>query len=219
MTATVAVINDVRPHGDNLTIVTVAGNEVVANRKEDGSYRWEAGEVCVYVAEGSIIPDDVLKARGYWDDEKGKGLLEGKKGNRVKMRRFAGHESRGLLFKLDDTFVEKVETPSRKDLLELVDSWNAYKTVIQEEIASDNYDGDRVQAEGLAFAYLWGKHSEYLRVVSKIKPSDFTYGSKEVVMPNISLRVEELAAIPFVENAPDIDTDVTDILGITEHQQ
>jgi hypothetical protein len=34
------------------------------------------------------------------DTVKDKGLLEGKKGNRVKMRRFAGFESRGLLFKV-----------------------------------------------------------------------------------------------------------------------
>lgn len=96
-----AIIEDVRPHGDNLSIVTVAGNEVVANRREDGSFRWEAGETCIYVPEGAIIPDDVLKERGYWDAEKDKGLLEGKRGNRVKMRRFAGHESRGLLFKVE----------------------------------------------------------------------------------------------------------------------
>lgn len=101
MTAIIATINSVSAHGDNLTIVTVDnGMEVVANRKEDGSFRWRAGEPVIYVSEGSIVPDGVLKERGYWDDEKDKGLLEGKKGNRVKMRRFAGVESRGLLFKV-----------------------------------------------------------------------------------------------------------------------
>lgn len=111
--AYVTTIEDVRPHGENLSIVTVDGNEVVANRKEDGSFRWAAGEVCVYVPEGAIIPDDVLEARGYWDADKQKGLLEGKKGNRVKMRRFAGHESRGLLFKVEEDdgvlFIERDE--------------------------------------------------------------------------------------------------------------
>lgn len=97
MSAIVAIVEDVRPHGDNLTIVTVMGNEVVANLKEDGTPRWEVGEVCVYISEGSVIPMEVLEARGY--AENGKGMLGGNKGNRVKMRRFAGHESRGLLFK------------------------------------------------------------------------------------------------------------------------
>lgn len=102
MTAIIKKISGVRPHGDNLSIVTVDDMEVVANRLEDGSFRWEEGELCVYVTEASLVPEDVLKDRGYWDEEKGKGLLEGKQGNRVKMRRFAGHESRGLLFKVTE---------------------------------------------------------------------------------------------------------------------
>lgn len=103
MTARIATVSDVRPHGDNLTIVTVqdgdAVHEVVANLQDDGTPRWSVGEPVIYVAEGSIVPDDLLRDRGYWNDAKGIGLLEGKKGNRVKMRRFAGFESRGLLFK------------------------------------------------------------------------------------------------------------------------
>lgn len=99
--AYIVTVVDVRPHGENLTIVTPSeGHEVIANRREDGSFRWSVGEPCVYVPEGAIVPDDVLQERGYWDDAKGKGLLEGKKGNRVKMRRMAGFESRGLLLKV-----------------------------------------------------------------------------------------------------------------------
>ncbi len=99
MEVKVTTITDVRPHGDNLSIVSVDGHEVVANRLEDGSFRWKTGEECVYVPENAILPEDVLQERGYWNAEKGKGLLGGSKGNRVKMQRFAGHESRGLLFK------------------------------------------------------------------------------------------------------------------------
>lgn len=101
MNVSVTRVQGIRPHGENLSIVTVDGHEVVANRLEDGSFRWEEGEVCVYVPENAIIPEDVLKARGYWNEEKNKGLLGGSKGNRVKMQRFAGHESRGLLFKVE----------------------------------------------------------------------------------------------------------------------
>ena len=101
MQVLIRTISAVRPHGDNLTIVTVDnGQEVVANLREDGTPRWREGEPCIYVPEGTIVPEDVLRERGYWDEEKGRGLLEGKKGNRVKMRRFAGFESRGLLFKV-----------------------------------------------------------------------------------------------------------------------
>lgn len=117
MEVKVTMVSSVRAHGDNLSIVSVDGNEVVANRREDGSFRWRAGEPCVYVPENAIIPEDVLKARGYWNEEKGKGLLGGSKGNRVKMQRFAGHESRGLLFKVgfhpehDLTVADSNDTP------------------------------------------------------------------------------------------------------------
>ena len=108
MKTTVARVMDVRKHpdADRLTIVTVMVDEdsqifeVVANLGEHGAPRWEAGETCVYVPENSVVPANVLQERGYWDEVKNKGLLGGSKGNRVKMQRFAGFESRGLLFKV-----------------------------------------------------------------------------------------------------------------------
>jgi len=102
MSAIVQTIESVEPYGENLSIVTTSeGHKVIANKHGDGSFRWAAGELCVYVSEGSIIPDDVLWDRGYWDEEKNRGLLDGGKRNRVKMKKLAGFESRGLLFKVD----------------------------------------------------------------------------------------------------------------------
>ena len=101
MQALVTKVDTVRDYGNTLTIVTVGDHEVVANKHEDGTPRWKAGEPVIYVPEGAIIPEDVLKERGYWDFEKDRGLLEGGKRNRIKMRKMAGFESRGLLFKLD----------------------------------------------------------------------------------------------------------------------
>lgn len=98
MKVLITKVDAVRDHGDTLTIVTVGEHEVVANKRIDGTARWVVGQPVVYVPEGALVPEDVLKERGYWDHEKNKGLLEGKRGNRVKMRRFAGFESRGLLF-------------------------------------------------------------------------------------------------------------------------
>ena len=101
MTAIIQTIESVEPYGENLSIVTTSGgNKVIANRKEDGSFRWTAGEPVAYVSEGSILPEDVLKERGYWDTEKDRGLLDGGPRNRVKMKKLAGFESRGLLFKV-----------------------------------------------------------------------------------------------------------------------
>lgn len=102
MSAIVTSVESVTPYGENLSIVkTVCGHEVIANKKEDGSFRWAPGETVVYVSEGSILPEDLLKDRGYWDEVKDRGLLDGGKRNRVKMKRLAGFESRGLLFKTE----------------------------------------------------------------------------------------------------------------------
>jgi hypothetical protein len=101
VSAVIQTVESVEPYGENLSIVTTSeGHKVIANRKQDGSFRWKEGEVVCYVSEGSIIPDDVLKERGYWDEEKDRGLLDGGKRNRVKMKKLAGFESRGLLFKV-----------------------------------------------------------------------------------------------------------------------
>lgn len=106
--ARITQVTSVRPLGNNLSVITVKGSDftVVANRTEDGSFRWQVNEPVVYVPEGAIVPDDVLQERGYWDAEKNRGLLEGKKHNRVKMRRFGPEddrvESRGLLFKIEN---------------------------------------------------------------------------------------------------------------------
>lgn len=101
MTAIIQTVASVEPYGENLSIVTTSeGHKVIANRKEDGTFRWEDGEAVCYVSEGSIIPEDVLKERGYWDTEKDRGLLDGGARNRVKMKKLAGFESRGLLFKV-----------------------------------------------------------------------------------------------------------------------
>jgi len=103
MTAIVQTVATIEPYGDNLSIVTTSeGHKVIANRRDDSSFRWIPGELCVYVSEGSIIPEDVLKERGYWDEEKDRGLLDGGPRNRVKMKKLAGFESRGLLFKVEE---------------------------------------------------------------------------------------------------------------------
>lgn len=107
MYAPVTTVISVEPVGETLSIVRVGGVEetVVANRREDGSLRWNIGDVVVYIPENTIVPEDVAKERGYWEEGAKKGMMAGGKGNRVKGRYFAktedfeGYPSRGLLFK------------------------------------------------------------------------------------------------------------------------
>lgn len=108
MYAPITKVISVEPVGETLSIVRVEGIEetVVANRKEDGSLRWNVGDIVAYIPENTIVPEDVAKERGYWEEGAKKGLMAGGKGNRVKGRNFAktedfeGYPSRGLLFRV-----------------------------------------------------------------------------------------------------------------------
>lgn len=97
--ATIAMIENVADLGENLSVYTVLGNRVVG-MKEDGAHRFRQGEYVVYIPEGMIIPEEHLKERGYWDEEKNRGLLDGGKRNRVKKRNFLGIPSIGLIWKI-----------------------------------------------------------------------------------------------------------------------
>jgi RNA ligase (TIGR02306 family) len=93
-------VDDVIDHGnaDRLSIVKVLGFEAITAKLEDGSHRFQPGDKIVYVPEGAIVPEDVLKERGYWNEEKGIGMLAGKTGTRVKAIRLRGVLSQGLVW-------------------------------------------------------------------------------------------------------------------------
>ncbi|PZR79773.1 MAG: RNA ligase (ATP) [Stutzerimonas stutzeri] len=104
-------IEDVREHpkADRLSIVKVLGYEAIVNKLADGSPRYKVGDLVVYVPEQSIIPDEVLKAYGFWREESTRedgtikeagGMLAGKRGNRVKIANLRGVASQGLIFPL-----------------------------------------------------------------------------------------------------------------------
>ena len=88
------------PGTDTLTLVTLDGfeHELVANKREDGSFRYQPGDLAVAFPEGAILDEPLLRQMGYWDEAKNRGMLAaGSKKNRVKMQRFAGIESRGAM--------------------------------------------------------------------------------------------------------------------------
>jgi len=89
------------PNADRLSILKILGYCAIAAKNEDGSHRFEPGEAIVYVPENAIVPEDVLKEYGYWNEEKDIGMLAGKLGNRVKAIRLRGTLSQGLVLKTD----------------------------------------------------------------------------------------------------------------------
>lgn len=85
------------PNADRLTINTIGGYQCVSNKREDGSWRYQAGDLAVYIPEASVVPEALLKHMGFWDNDKDKGMLAGSKGNRVKAIRLRGVFSQGIL--------------------------------------------------------------------------------------------------------------------------
>lgn len=103
MTATVTRVSKVEQHPDAPHLDMVYFEKfpgVVSMKLEDGSPRYYAGDFVVYVAEGSIVPDYLLR-QGFWNEDENKGLLAGPKGNRVKASNFRGVRSHGILFPLE----------------------------------------------------------------------------------------------------------------------
>ncbi|CAM6053393.1 unnamed protein product [Sphagnum tenellum] len=108
------------PNADRLTIVQIGGFYCIANKHNDGSWRYNVGDYVVYIPEAALVPEWLLRRQGMWDEEKGKGILAGAAGNRVKAQKIRGVVSQGLLYP-----VQKKELALPKTLddgsLQLVD--------------------------------------------------------------------------------------------------
>ena len=92
---------DNHPDADRLSINTLDGFTTVSN-KVDGEHRYRAGDLVAYIPEGSLLPEWLVKHMDCWDAEKGKGILEGPAGNRVKAKKFRGVRSIGMLYPIEE---------------------------------------------------------------------------------------------------------------------
>lgn len=96
----------VHPNADAIEFAIIDGYQSIV-RKGDFS----SGELTAYIPEAAVVPEYLLRRIGLWDDEKGKGKLNGKLGNRVKAIRLRGEISQGICVKLgtelDMAFVER----------------------------------------------------------------------------------------------------------------
>lgn len=86
------------PNADRLSICTIMGYEAITAKNEDGTHRFEPGDLIVYVPEQALVPHDLLKQYGYWDEAKDRGMLAGKQGDRVKIIKLRGVYSQGLVW-------------------------------------------------------------------------------------------------------------------------
>ena len=106
----VDVIED-HPTQPQNSVVSAAALTIVTMKNEDGSFRFKRGELVIVVPENAIVPDELLKRTGFWNDAKNKGGLAGSKGNRVKGRVVDGVPSQALIW-----HTENIETYDGADL-------------------------------------------------------------------------------------------------------
>jgi RNA ligase (TIGR02306 family) len=87
------------PNADRLSIVKLKGYDykIVSAKLEDGSHRYKKNDWVIYVQSDSIVPEYLLR-QGFWDDNKGMGILSGKHGDRVKPIKLRGITSEGIMF-------------------------------------------------------------------------------------------------------------------------
>lgn len=85
------------PNADRLSLIRIHDYLCISAKLEDGSHRYKVGDLVVYVPEGAVVPDYLLRP-GFWDETKNKGILAGPDGNRVKALNLRGIFSQGILF-------------------------------------------------------------------------------------------------------------------------
>ena len=86
------------PNADRLTLYKIGGYTCISNKLEDGSDRYNVGDLVVYIPENAVLPEWLLKRMNFWNKEKNCGMLAGKEGNRVKPLKLRGIFSEGVLY-------------------------------------------------------------------------------------------------------------------------
>ncbi len=109
------------PNADRLNLVRLEGlaYQCIANKLDDGSPRYRAGDFVVYIPSQSVLPEWLLRKMDFWNKETGKGTLAGANGDRVKPLKLRGVFSEGVLFPLDRWIGEAHFDPMPDGILNL----------------------------------------------------------------------------------------------------
>lgn len=82
------------PNADALDLIKPEGKDFLPVVQKG---RYAPGDFAIYVGEGAVLSEELLKETRFWDEEKDKGMLAGALGNRVKPVKLRGHVSQGIL--------------------------------------------------------------------------------------------------------------------------
>jgi RNA ligase (TIGR02306 family) len=88
------------PNADRLSLNYFREYITISAKLEDGSHRYKEGDLVVYVPEGAVVPENLLR-KGFWNEKTDKGMLAGSKGDRVKAIKIRGVLSQGIMFSVN----------------------------------------------------------------------------------------------------------------------
>ncbi len=83
------------PNADRIELAHIAGYVSIVKRDQV-----KAGDLVVYIPESAVVPQWLLECIGLWNAERGKGMLAGKAGTRVKAVKLRGVISQGIILQL-----------------------------------------------------------------------------------------------------------------------
>lgn len=85
------------PNADAIEIAEVGLYQSIVRK---GQYK--TGDLAVYIPESALVPEQVLRDIGMWDEGQNRGKCSGSLGNRVKAIKLRGVVSQGLIYPLPD---------------------------------------------------------------------------------------------------------------------
>jgi RNA ligase (TIGR02306 family) len=85
------------PNADRLSLIYFRDYAVISAKLEDGSHRYNKGDLVVYVPEGALVPEYLLR-QGFWDEKNNRGFLAGSHYDRVKAIKLRGLLSQGIMY-------------------------------------------------------------------------------------------------------------------------
>jgi len=97
------------PNADRLSIIKIGGFDCISGKLEDGSHRYNTGDLVVYIPEAAVVPEWILRKLGFWDQNCG--TLSGSHGNRVKAIKLRKIVSQGILFPVTKSMIPDSTLP------------------------------------------------------------------------------------------------------------
>lgn len=82
---------ETHPDANSLDIATIGGYQAVVKKEQ-----FRTGDLVAYIPEAAVLPTDLLKHLGFWDEDRQCGTLKGNRGNRVGAIRLRGVLSQGI---------------------------------------------------------------------------------------------------------------------------